>query len=178
MDPSDESLMERYARGDGAAFQVLFQRYRRPVFEFFRRRTRSPERAADLSQELFLRVHSARATFRSDGVFQPWFFRIARHLCIDDLRRVERGLDGGPPSENLAARGSHDAESQLAMRQSINVLLESLPPEQARILYASKGLGARYEEVAEAIGKSVEAVKQAASRALRRLRSAPQSLDV
>ena len=178
MDPSDEDLMGRYARGDGAAFQLLFRRYRRPVFEFFRRRTQSPERAADLTQELFLRVHSARASFRSDGAFQPWFFRIARHLCIDDLRRVERGLLGGPPPDELAARGSHDAESQLAIRQSITVLLDSLPPEQARILYASKGLGARYEEVAEAIGKSVEAVKQAASRALRRLRSAQESPDV
>jgi len=177
MNPSDEDLMERYARGDGAAFLLLFQRYQRPVFEFFRRRTQSPERAADLTQELFLKVHSARATFRSDGAFQPWFFRIARHLCIDDLRRVEHGLVGGPAPEDLAARGSHDAESQLAMRQSITVLLESLPPEQARILYASKGLGARYEEVAAAIGKSVEAVKQAASRALRRLRSAQQTPD-
>ena len=93
MKPSDADLMERYSRGDRAAFQLLFRRYRRQVFEFFRRRTQSPERAADLTQELFLRVHSARATFRSDRPFQPWFFRIARHLCIDE-RITARSADG------------------------------------------------------------------------------------
>src|SRR5215470_14100314 len=123
MEPSDEVLMRRYARGDEAAFQLLFRRYRRPVFEFFRRRTQSDERAADLSQELFLRLHSARATFRPDGAFQPWFFRIARHLCIDDLRRGNHSHRGGPPAEELSTRGAGDAESQLVMRQSVSVLL-------------------------------------------------------
>jgi RNA polymerase sigma-70 factor (ECF subfamily) len=178
MEPSDEVLMERYARGDAAAFQLLFRRYRRPVFEFFRRRTQSDERAADLSQELFLRLHSARGTFRPDGAFQPWFFRIARHLCIDDLRRGNHNPGGGLAAEELSSRGAGDAESELAVRQSVSALLQILPEEQAAILYASKGLGARYEEVARVVGKSVEAVKQASSRALRRLRSVQQMLDL
>jgi RNA polymerase sigma factor (sigma-70 family) len=177
MDLSDEMLMERYARGDVAAFRLLFGRYRRPAFEFFRRRTLSSERAADLCQDLFLRLHSARSTFRSGGTFQPWFFRIARHVCIDDLRRGRHALRHGPVEEDLIQSRAGDAESQLAVRQSVLFLLQTLPEEQATILYAAKGLGARYDEVAFTIGKSVEAVKQAASRALRRLRSAQETLD-
>ena len=57
---ADETLMRRYADGDGAAFEALFRRYEPRAYAYFLRRTGSAERARDLFQELFLHVHRAR----------------------------------------------------------------------------------------------------------------------
>lgn len=92
---SDEALMAADAQGDPAAFDELFARYERRAYAFFLQRVRSPERAADLFQELFLRIHRSRETFRPEGRFAPWLYRIARHVLVDDFRRR------GPPLEGL-----------------------------------------------------------------------------
>ena len=62
----DEILMARYAAGDLEAFDELFQRYERCVYFFFLTRTDSPQRAEDLYQELFLRIHWARDRYDPD----------------------------------------------------------------------------------------------------------------
>ena len=82
----DETLMDRYVHGDTAAFDELFRRYERQAFAFFIRRTRSADRSEDLYQELFLRIHRARHTYDARRAFAPWFFQIAHHLLIDDVR--------------------------------------------------------------------------------------------
>lgn len=77
---SDEALMDRYARGDGAAFDELFARYQERAYAFFLWRVGSAEHAADLYQELFLRIHRARERYDPGRPFAPWFFQIARRL--------------------------------------------------------------------------------------------------
>ncbi len=86
----DETLMERYVEGDAVAFDELFRRYERRAFAFFARRTRSADRAEDLYQELFLRIHRARHAYDPRRPFAPWLFQIAHHLLIDDKRRAFR----------------------------------------------------------------------------------------
>ena len=56
----DENLMARDAAGDAEAFDELFRRYEPRAYVFFLKRTGSPQRAEDLYQELFLRIHRAR----------------------------------------------------------------------------------------------------------------------
>lgn len=60
------------------------------------KRTSSPQRAEDLYQELFLRIHRARDQFDSSRAFTPWFFQIAHRLLIGN-----RSLNDilAPPSD-------------------------------------------------------------------------------
>jgi DNA-directed RNA polymerase specialized sigma24 family protein len=65
----------------------------------------------------------------------------------------------------------------VAAREGVERVLGSLSPEHARILVDAKVRGMEYGEIAAALSKSVDAVKQAASRSLRRLREAPALID-
>lgn len=167
---SDSELMRGYAEGDAGAFDELFQRYEQRVYRFFRRRT-SEERAADLYQELFLRLHRFRDRFDPDRPFAPWLFRIARHVLVDDFRRAL-----GRPEEALDAAAAEpvpapDAERRAADRELAGRLLGSLSADQAGVVVAAKVEGVEYADLARQLGRSVDAVKQTASRALRRLRA-------
>ena len=171
---SDENLMARYAAGDADAFEELFLRYEPRAYAFFLQRTSSPQRAEDLYQELFLRIHRARDRYDPTRAFTPWFFQIANRLLIDDRRRAYRSqelpIEDWEPSADLPA--SDDVVSE---RQEVSQLLHALSPEERYVVLSSKVVGIGYPELAEHLGKSVDAVKKMASRAIRRLRAEADS---
>lgn len=170
-DRTDESLMDRYAAGDSAAFDELFHRYEQRAFAYFMRRTRSEERTADLYQELFLRIHRFRDRYDSERPFAPWFYQIAHNVLVDDFRRLARNRETVLEMDRISSP-ELDAEQILSGRQQARQLLDLIPVEQAALLIAAKVQGQNYAEIARNSGRSVDAVKQATSRALRRLRTA------
>jgi RNA polymerase sigma-70 factor (ECF subfamily) len=169
---SDEALMARYADGDGEAFTELFDRYEPRAYAYFLRRTGTPDRAEDLYQELFLRIHRARDDFDPARPFAPWLFRIAHRLLVDDLRRAHRAHELPSAGAEWASEGP-SSEERLAERELLGQALAGLSEEDRHILLAAKWEGVGYAELAAELGKSAAAVRKAASRALRRLRSAP-----
>lgn len=173
-DASDETLMASYADGDAEAFEQLFRRYEPRAYVFFLKRTASPERAQDLYQELFLRLHRARHRYDPERPFVPWFFQIANRLLVDDHRRAFRSHEVpiGEREPRSPRRGSEDA---LADREQVAAMLSDLSPEERYVVLSAKVEGIGYAELAEHLGKSVDAVKQMASRAIRRLRVTPLS---
>jgi len=167
---TDSQLMERYALGDGHAFDELFRRYEGRVYAYFLRRTRSPDSARDLYQDLFLRLHRFRARFDPSQGFESWFFTIARHVYIDHLRR-SRGFED-PAGDSRSDRAQDcDTERQAIARAEAQRILAGLSPEQEAVLVAAKVGGFDYAEIADELGKTVAAVKQAASRTIRRIRA-------
>ena len=73
--------------GSRAAFELLVQRWDRKMLNYFSRCTYHRNEAEDLRQELFLRVYLRAETFKSDGNFQSWIYRIATNLVIDKISR-------------------------------------------------------------------------------------------
>lgn len=169
-DTPDETLMARYADGDGEAFDELFRRYEPRAYGFFVRRTGSPERAQDLYQELFLRIHRARERYDPSRPFTPWFFQIANRLLVDDHRRAFRSHE--VPLEDREPRSAREgSEAVVANREQVAQLLDGLSPEERYVVLSAKVEGIGYPELAEHLGKSADAVKKMASRALQRLRA-------
>lgn len=171
----DGDLMNLYAQGSEAAFDELFRRYERRAYGYFLRRVGCEARARDLYQELFLRLHRSRSTYDPERDFEPWFFHIARSVLIDDWRRRQRGCEVTLDEATIPSQDA-DAEWVAAAREKVEHALHALSVENARILVGTKVLGLNYGEVAASLSRSVDAVKQASSRSLRRLRAAP-SLD-
>lgn len=170
----DEELMRQYVDGDSRAFDELFKRYEPRAFSFFLRRTHSRDRAQDLYQELFLRVHRARDSFDPARPFAPWFFQIAHRLLVDDQRRAYR-------SHEVSIEGrehrSHRANGrdEVADREQVGQILDGLSAEERFVLISAKIEGTGYPELAAHLGKSVDAVKKLASRAMQRVRAVPQA---
>lgn len=167
----DELLMARYTEGDGRAFEELFRRYEPRAYAYFVRRTGSPERAEDLYQALFLRIHRARDVYDPARPFAPWFFQIARRLLVDDVRLAFR-VHEVPIHDRTAAADQQGSEDRLADRERIERLLDDLSPDERYVLVATKVGGVGYAELADDLGRSAVAVRKMASRAMQRLRSA------
>lgn len=164
--------MGRYSDGDSRAFEALFERYERRAYAFFFRRTGSVERSEDLYQELFLRIHRARHDYDRRRPFAPWLFQIAHRLLVDDVRRAYRHREVSLEPRDLHVRASH-GDDALAERDELRRVLGALTAEERYVLVSAKVNGLGYAELAAQLGKSADAVKQLASRAMRRLRGVP-----
>ena len=175
-DRSDGELMGLYTHGSQAAFEELFQRYEGRAYGYFLRRVRCEARARDLYQDLYLRLHRFRHTYDPGRAFEPWFFHIARGVLVDDWRRQHRQAEVSLEEAGLAS-SAPDPERIAAARHESQRQLDRLSPEEARIVVDAKVGGLEYAQIAEALSKSVAAVKQISSRSLRRLRMASVGAD-
>lgn len=83
---TDTELMRRAAQGQASAFDALLRRHQRVVFRFLFRLTGDCELAEDLTQECFLRVWRARASYLPTAKFPTYLLAIARHLVLDSAK--------------------------------------------------------------------------------------------
>src|SRR5579862_4677236 len=83
---SDVQLMLGVKAGDEVSFELLLQKYRRPMVNFLYRMVRDSATAEDLAQEVFLRVYRARKQYTPSAKFTTWLFRIATNLALNSVR--------------------------------------------------------------------------------------------
>ncbi len=112
MELTDEVLCERVANRDEVAFDLLVERYQERAYRLAWSILRDAEEARDLSQEAFLRLYQAAASFRRRARFSTWFFRILVNLCLDH-RRKHRGWRSALVSD----RSEDESETSLVERQ-------------------------------------------------------------
>jgi RNA polymerase sigma-70 factor (ECF subfamily) len=169
--PSDEELLAAPGR---EAFGQFYDRHAGAVLEFFARRTRDPESAADLTAETFAAAIVARRRFRPGPLpAAAWLFGIARHKLADYQRRGH--------AEDRALRrlrvqrpplGEEDAELIALMADEVSAQLLALLPEDERGAIQAHVLeGREYAEIAAAAVISEPAARMRVSRGLGRLRA-------
>ena len=69
-------------REDDAAFAVLVERYRPVVFRWAMALSGDADEAEDVTQEVLVRVHRKLGSFRGDGSFDAWLYRITRRVVL------------------------------------------------------------------------------------------------
>ncbi len=157
----DPLLIERIARGDRLAMQVLFARHRLRVFRFILRHIRNEAAAEDVLAEVFLDVWRQAGRFEGRSSVSTWLLSIARFKALSLARsRTEAQLDeqyaAGLPDE------ADDPEVEAAKRDKsalLRLCLEKLSVEHREIVdlvyYHEKSV----EEVAQIVGIPAATVK-------------------
>jgi len=114
---STDELIEACLRGDQRAWDLIVTRYRRRVFNIAYKFVGKHDEAEDLTQEIFLKIYKALATFDRRANFQTWLTSVGRNLCIDHYRsvrqereKVDRNVDAADLSP---VAGGPDALSRL-----------------------------------------------------------------
>jgi RNA polymerase sigma-70 factor, ECF subfamily len=178
----DQSDMARLAAGHDAALQDLMERYAAPVFQFLCRLTGDQEEAADLAQEVFVRVYRHRANYRPDHKFTTWLYTIATNLARNHAawraRRpnvsldAERSEDGATLGDCLpsAQPGPGDAAEGAERAQAVRVAVAELPEDMRTTLLLFEFEDKSMAEVGEILGISVKAVESRLFRARQQLR--------
>lgn len=120
-----------------------------------------PQSADDLTQDVYARAITALPRFRGDSPVRLWLLGIARHVCVDEVRRRSRRRRIGLRRDLELTEVSPDATSQV----DLDALLAALDPDPRAAFVLTQVLGLRYAEAAEALGCPVGTVRSRVSRA-------------
>jgi RNA polymerase sigma-70 factor (ECF subfamily) len=165
---TSEDLMLDVRGGSRGAFETLFERYRGPIWRFFRRRLADPAGAEELTQDVFLAVLQAAERYEARAPFRVYLFGIAYNVLLADRRKAgHRGafetLDGELPSP-----ASADLDSAMWVRAA----LSALDPDDRDILMLREYEQLSYQEIADVRGIPLNTVRSRLFRARITLKAA------
>ena len=167
--PNLEQLMSQYQQADPGAATALIELLSPPLYRFFAAQIGGRTDAEDMLQDVWLRIHRVRHTYRPGDPLLPWVYAIARRVRVDHFRKrhriasYETEVDLLP--EPLARRNNTSDVP------SFDELVAPLSESQREVLTLLKVNGLSIEEVARATSSTAGAVKQKVHRAYERLRN-------
>ena len=91
-DRSDTELIEESKRGNTAAFEALFNRYQKRVYNLIYRMVGNEQDAADLTQDVFVRVYNSLHTLRAGEALIGWLRMVATNITRDHFRKTQRTI--------------------------------------------------------------------------------------
>jgi RNA polymerase sigma-70 factor, ECF subfamily len=173
---SDGELLQRIARGDREAFDVLYRRFVRPVFALALRRLGDRGRAEDATQETFASVWRSAASYRIErGPGAPWLYAVARNAIVDRTRtRSEPPTE--VPDEAASEPGPPEEAERSWLSWRVHRALQDLPEHERPLLELAYWSGLSQSEIAEFLNIPLGTVKTRTRSALGRLADALEEL--
>jgi RNA polymerase sigma-70 factor, ECF subfamily len=171
-------LIEAHLRGDPAAFGKIVSRYQVRLLNFVYRMIGDRERAEDLVQEAFLRVHRHLGRFDQSRKFSTWIYTIAGNLAKNELRN--RSRSPLVPLRQLVARSDvlerqeevedptcrpDDMYARRQLRELVDRTVARLTEHHREVFVLRELEGKSYEEIAEITHCNLGTVKSRLNRA-------------
>ncbi|MBK8903194.1 MAG: sigma-70 family RNA polymerase sigma factor [Anaerolineaceae bacterium] len=170
-DLSDAELVERAQAGEREALTILYDRHHTRIFRYVRARIFDTHLAQDLVGEVFLKMVTHLADYRSiDVPFSAWLYRIAHNHVVNHIGRKENQYQHVPlvMANEINSRNDNPArlvERQLALEE-MQQALAKIDETQREVIILRFLLGHSLKEVAAMLDKSVAAVKSQQHRGL------------
>ena len=177
MDSNDEQhFIDKVLRGEVNAFGTLVERYQKPIFNLMYRMAGSSDKAADLTQETFIRAYQKLERFHPGKRFFPWLYAIGLNLARDFARKNSANPEVGSVLNPEAISGCNSpADEQERMCDSLEFLRLEKALDELPVIYR-EALILRYHDersmndIAAALNLSLSAAKMRVQRGLKMLR--------
>ncbi|MDD3375472.1 MAG: sigma-70 family RNA polymerase sigma factor [Candidatus Omnitrophica bacterium] len=180
MNRTDEQLMLDYQEGQKEALEVIFVRYKKPIFNYALRILKERAEAEDIISEIFLMLFVKKDSYRPEGKFSTWLYTVARNTCISRIRKKSRLFSFWIRSKETndfeqrdipdvtfsPERLSEEKETSSFVQMAVN----SLPLSQREVIILREYHNMSYEEISQIMQCSLEKVKILIFRARQRLR--------
>jgi len=154
------AVIDACRQGDRDAFRLLYEAYQDKVYSmtlyFFHG---DAAMAADVTQQVFLKLIGSIGQFRGDSHFTTWLYRMVFNACTDEQRKTRRlvPLEGGAvtAAERKAERRPQEqAQFRRQISEAVRGALQGLKPELRQPLVLRYVEGLSYQEIAAAMGCS------------------------
>jgi RNA polymerase sigma-70 factor (ECF subfamily) len=186
----DAALVADLKAGSEEAFALLIAQYHQPLYSLIARSLNDPADAADITQEVFIKVFRSIRGFHGEASLRTWLYRIALHEASNQRRwwsrhkKQEITIDSSYESDGeednglclsatLADRGDspfdHAAQSQV--RERVEAALRQLPEAFRTVVILREIEGFAYEEISEILNINLGTVKSRLTRGRSALRA-------
>jgi len=151
-----DRLIEQCLKGDQVAWEQIVRQNRRKVFNVAYKFVGKHEEAEDLTQDIFIKIFKALATFDRRANFQTWIVSISRNLCIDHYRSVRkerqtiaREVDTADLQPASRDRTPYAVAEHQDLRATLREALQTLPVTLRTAVVLRDLQELSYQEIAE-----------------------------
>ncbi len=183
----DQTLMLAYAKGDAAAFDLLYGKHKMAVYRFFIRQNLTTAVAEELCQETWFKLINNRASYQANALFTTYLFTIARRIAIDYAQKKSVLFEKQQIEDNLSSldnqesnktqqiteknhRSQLDATANQALATALKQQIAALPYEQREVFLLKQEAGFSIDEIAKITFQNKEKVKSCWRYALQKMR--------
>jgi RNA polymerase sigma-70 factor, ECF subfamily len=159
MGGDDAELVRKHLSGDPDAFRALYEKYGEKVFASAYRIVGEYHAAADLVQEVFVKIHGELRNFKFESKFSTWLFRVTVNHAIN---RSSEGTRHARIHEKIGRDGRGDPGGTKEGRpvdDEVHRALQQLSPKLRTVISLRYLEGLSYEEIAEILEISIGTVK-------------------
>ena len=185
-DAADEDLMLRYAAGEVAAFDVLYQRHKGGVFRYLLRHGAS-NASEELAQDVWASLIRVRAQYQATAKFTTYLYRLAHNRLIDFYRAegraewVSRDADDDTEDFVTALPGLRTDQPDVQVEskniaERIRIAITALPDAQREAFLLQQEAGLSVAEIAVATSVPEETAKSRLRYAINKLRTQLEDL--
>lgn len=167
---SDEALLKKVAGGDQEAFRQLYQNTDRTMYSFILSIVKHPQDAEEIMQEVYLKIWTSAAGYKSQGKPLAWMFTIARNLCYMKFR--EQKHDSDVAIEDLTGIETGEVCPEIEMAADRMVLLAALQllkEEEREIVLLHASAGMKHREIASSLKIPLATALSRYNRAMKKL---------
>jgi RNA polymerase sigma-70 factor, ECF subfamily len=179
---ADEDLISLVEAADAEAFATLYDRHSRAAFSLAYRMMGERQASEDLTQDAFLKVWRGASSYRAErGSVRTWILSIVHNRGIDQIRsqasrrrtqeKIEASAPRSQPSEAFAETLRN------SQRDQVREALETLPPEQLKILELAYFSGYTHVEISDLLRLPLGTVKGRMRLGLKKIRDYFESRD-
>lgn len=186
--PEEASILAELKAGSEEAFGSLIAQYHRPIYSLIARTVPNPADAADLTQEVFLKVFRSIGGFQGEASLRTWIYRIALHEVSNGRRwwrrharrevTIEQELGDSGDGEPLILKDTladvrespFDAALTGELRARVEEEIRRVPEPFRTAVILRDIEGFSYEETAEILNANVGTVKSRLMRGRAHLR--------
>ncbi len=165
--------MLKVKAGDSQKLGLLYERYKKWIFNFFYQMNGDQAMSEDLVQNVFIRILKYKHTYTPESKFVTWMFQIARNIHNDAYKKNAKKEILPLDEISYKMHTKDDIEEHIEHTESqllLHKALARLPYEKREILMLSKLKELKYKEIGELLGCTEVAARTKAHRALQDLR--------
>jgi RNA polymerase sigma-70 factor (ECF subfamily) len=166
---TDEDIMLQIASGKLEMLTILFDRYHVRIYNFFNKMVRNKMVSEDLTQDVFLKVMKYRTSYKN-GNFAAWIYTIARNIFSTHYQKIKKERANIIDDDKLEANETLVSESRQEELDHLQKALLKLPVSDRELIIMHRYQEIKYEQIAEIIGSTENAVKVKTHRALKKLK--------
>lgn len=174
-------IISQVLQGDVSLYATLVERYQNFVFTIVLRYVKSREDAEEVAQDVFVKAYRSLSDFKGASKFTTWLYTIATTTSITALRKKKlavQSLDNEnvfETAEHIDSGVSANTIEQKSRVQMVNSAIGFLSPDDAQVITLFYKGEQTLDEIAQILGKEVNAVKVQLHRARTRLKEKMQT---
>ena len=164
-------LVEQMVSGDRESFNKIFRRFYAPAVRFCYRFVADEDVAAEIVQDLFVKLWMGREKLNISSSFESYLLRAVRNAAITYINRERSHAETNLKvysNQSESVDPSDELQSK-TIEHSYQAVLATMPEKRREVFLASRFDGLKYAEIAEKLGISVKTVEAHMSAAIKQL---------